>query len=315
MSAITLYRGDALADVRTWANMHPDQRRRDCLRALRDRDTTTLQDLVIAHLKLKGAKGSRISPHTDRSYRTSIKILVLVSERHGLSLAQPGDEFAALFMRALEAEGLKSATIRLRVVAVKQLYRAARWCGLTIPCPWETSRMPYLEDAEVCHPYPEADVRRLLEIPDVRVRAVVLLGAHAGLRAAEICALESQDVDLTQSQLVVRHGKGNKSRVVPLTDELAEALRALPVKPAGEALLWRSYHKMRDRMQEICMLTGVEWRGLHALRHTAGTELYRATGDLYVTAQLLGHKDIKTTQVYVHMSQQHLRDALKKRAG
>jgi integrase len=122
-------------------------------------------------------------------------------------------------------------------------------------------------------------------------------------------------VDLTRSQLVVRHGKGNKSRVVPLTDELTEALRALPVKSAGEPLLWRSYQKMRDRMQEICTLARVEWRGLHALRHTAGTELYRATGDLYVTAQLLGHKDIKTTQVYVQMSQQHLRDALKKRAG
>ncbi|MFC6662892.1 tyrosine-type recombinase/integrase [Deinococcus multiflagellatus] len=130
-----------------------------------------------------------------------------------------------------------------------------------------------------------------------------------------MCALEYQDVDFVQAQLVVRHGKGNKSRIVPLTDELATALRALPVKPAGEALLWRSYHKLRERMQEVCTLMQVEWRGLHALRHTAGTELYRATGDLYVTAQLLGHKDIKTTQVYVHMSQQHLRDALRKRAG
>ena len=71
----------------------------------------------------------------------------------------------------------------------------------------------------------------------------------------------------------------------------------------------------RKACHHVGDLAGVEWRGLHALRHTAGTELYRATGDLYVTAELLGHRDIKTTQIYAHMSQQHLRDALRKRAG
>ncbi|MFC6662893.1 site-specific integrase [Deinococcus multiflagellatus] len=165
-TAIVLYRQDALAEVRTWGTLTPEARRRACLRALRDRDVAALQDLLIAYLKLKGAKGTRISPQTERSYRSSMKILVQVSERQGLSLVQPGDEFGALFMRALEAEGQRSATVRVRVVAVKHLYRAARWCGLEIPCPWDTARVPYLEDAAIRHPYPEADVRRLLDVPD-----------------------------------------------------------------------------------------------------------------------------------------------------
>lgn len=313
--SIVLYQQDQLAPMRTWANLHPDQRRRDCLRALRDRDTATLQDLLIGYMKLKGQKGTRISPATERAYRAAVKVLVDVADRQGLSLAQPGDEFASLFMRALETRGQKSSTIRVRVSAIKTLYRAARWCGLDIPCPWDTTKVPYHEDAAIRLPYPEADVRTLLDFPDVRVRAVLLLGAHAGLRAFEMCALDHGDVDLTLEQLTVRHGKGNKARVVPMTRELTAVMRDLiAARPSG-TLLWASYHHLRDRMVEVCTLMKVEYRGLHALRHTAGTELYRATGDLYVTAALLGHKDIKTTQVYAHMSQAHLRDALRRRAG
>lgn len=312
---LALYRDDALAEVRTWGSMPLEARRRACLRALRDRDVSALQDLLIGYMKLKGSKGTRLAGGTERSYRCAMKVLVQVSEQQGLSLVQPSDEFAALFMRALEAKGQRSSTIRVRVVAVKTLYRAARWCGLDIPCPWEDAKTPYYPDAAVRMPYPESDVRKLLEFPDVRVRAVLLLGAHAGLRAFEMCALTARDVDLVQEQLTVRHGKGDKARVIPMTDELTAAMRALTLARPTGTLLWASYHKLRDRMVEVCEFMRVEYRGLHALRHTAGTELYRATGDLYVTAALLGHKDIKTTQIYAHMSQKHLRDALRKRAG
>lgn len=312
---LVIYKDDRLASMRTWANMHPEQRKRDCLRALRDRDTATLQDLLIGFMKLKGAKGTRISPATERSYRAAVRVLVDISSRQGLSLAQPSDEFASMFMRALEAKGQKSSTIRVRVSAIKTLYNAARWCGLDIPCPWDLTKVPHHEDAAIRMPYPESDVQKLLEFPDVRVRAVVLLGAHAGLRAAEMCALQRADIDLAQEQITVRHGKGGKSRVIPTTPQLSEALRALMAARPDGPLLWVVYHKLRGRMVEVCKFMNIEYRGIHALRHTAGTELYRATGDLYVTAALLGHTDIKTTQIYAHMSQAHLRDALRRRAG
>lgn len=312
--AITPYQGDALSEIRAWGNIPSGERRRACIRALRDRDTAALQDLCIAHLKLRGLKGTKVSTQTVRAYRQGVKVLVQVSEESGLSLIQPPEEFAALFMRTLEGKGYRSATISVRVAAAKELFKAAKWCQALTESPWDGYRVRPESDAVERLPYSDTDLARVLELPEPRIRAAVLLGAHGGLRASEMCALTWADIDLSSETVFVRNGKGGKARQVPMTRPLAEALRALSEPHAG-TLLWKDYQKLLKAVHAAFDLAGVEWRGLHALRHTAGTELYRATGDLYVTAELLGHRDIKTTQIYAHMSQDHLRAALKKRAG
>lgn len=312
--SIAPYRGDTLAEIRTWGNMPPDDRRRACIRALRDKDVGTLQDLSIAHLKLRGFKGTRVSDQTVRAYRQGVKVLVQVTDELGLSLIQPADEFATLFMRTLEAKGYRSATVSVRVAAAKELFKAVKWAGVNIESPWDGHRVRLASDAVKRHPYSDSDLARVLALPDPRIRAAVLLGSHAGLRASEMCSLTWADLDLDTETVFIRQGKGGRPRQVPMTRQLKEALEAIP-HPHEGTLLWKDYPRLLKTVHAAFDLAGVEWRGLHALRHTAGTELYRATGDLYVTAELLGHRDIKTTQIYAHMSQQHLREAMRKRAG
>lgn len=314
VTALVLYEGDRVATATRWSTMPREDRRRKCLAALRDRNAAVLSDLLISYMRLRGRQGNNICPTTERSYISAIRGLVSVSERQGLSLVQPSEDFAALCMRALEQQGMKAATVRHRASVWKHLFRAANWCGLTIPNPWEHTAMPRERDATIRQPYSEAEVAQLLTFPDPSIQATILLGAHGGLRASEIVNLRRADVDFIREQVVVVKGKGGKSRVVPMTEPLKAALLALPERN-GLTLIWARYITLYETLKKVAGFTRVEWRGIHALRHTAGTELYRATGDLYVTAELLGHSDVNTTKIYAHMAQDHLRAALKKRAG
>ncbi|MFZ8844090.1 tyrosine-type recombinase/integrase, partial [Thermoflexus sp.] len=165
----------------------------------------------------------------------------------------------------------------------------------------------------------EAELRRLLRearrSPNPLHRAVILLLAHTGLRASELCALRLSDVTLSErkGKIVVR-GKGEKVREVPLNAEAREALRewlaarpsvpedALfigrrgPLTPSG---VWRI-------VREYARRAGVEAHP-HVLRHTFATRLLREAGaDLVAVAEILGHESLNTTARYTRPSESEL---------
>ena len=147
------------------------------------------------------------------------------------------------------------------------------------------------------------------------------LGLEAGLRASEIAGLGKDDLDLRRlatARLLVRRGKGGRSRVVPLRSELAKHVRAyladvrpalvnghdpgtLLVGNAGKAL---TRFSLNSRMRTIYRKAGLpadriaELSPCHSLRHTCGTQLYRTTRDLRLVQTHLGHSRSTTTEVY-----------------
>jgi integrase len=144
----------------------------------------------------------------------------------------------------------------------------------------------------------------------------VLLGARGGLRLAEALALTWDDVHLTASPatLHVRNGKGGRDRTVLLVPELTDALEALRcatgkrTETAGEqgtdhVLPYRSAERARERLrrlQQRANIPTVNGRAIHSLRHSAGTAVYAATGDLIAVQAWLGHATIATSRGYVH---------------
>jgi len=128
---------------------------------------------------------------------------------------------------------------------------------------------------------------------------------------------------------VIRSGKGGKQRTVPLTRgltaELADwqRLRRAYAEPDESALFVNtggrknrgrrlSASLLRKRLARYYEALGFppRYRGAHMLRHTAGTRFYRATGDLHVTARLLGHANVNTSAIYAKMDLEGLRDAV-----
>src|SRR5258705_12022796 len=141
-----------------------------------------------------------------------------------------------------------------------------------------------------------------------------------GLRRAELARLKVSDVDSKRMVIHVRGGKGRKDRDVMLSPKLLEALRehwrGLQRKPSAWLFPGNRWHT-----GDIPITTKVVWNackeaaqraGLqkdvhpHTLRHCFATHLLEAGADLRMIQILLGHRDLKETTIYLHLSQRHL---------
>jgi len=168
-------------------------------------------------------------------------------------------------------------------------------------------------------------VGRLLAKPEedtvigLRDRAMLALLYGTGIRASECSSLSNGQVDLSQLTITVR-GKGGHERVIPLNPQLAEVLRtylqargpALPTAPFFRSRFgrWLSRGSIYERVRtwgQRCRL-GITLSP-HRLRHTFATHLVRAGIGLVTIRDLLGHRLITSTQIYLHVTGDDLRAA------
>lgn len=137
---------------------------------------------------------------------------------------------------------------------------------------------------------------------------MIRLGAECGLRRAEIAQVNTRDVmdDLIGRSLIV-HGKGDKQRIVPLPDDLADIIETCHgwLFPGR----WSGHVEASYIGKHVARLLGDGWTA-HSLRHRYATTTYAATHDLYLVSKLLGHESMETTQRYVAMPDNRLRSAL-----
>ncbi len=142
--------------------------------------------------------------------------------------------------------------------------------------------------------------------------AILELLYGSGLRVSEVCALGPADTDLAQRTVRVV-GKGDKERIVPMSEPAAAALRRhrshdgsmTPTDPLfrnqrGNRLGPRDVRRILDRRAQAPTHP-------HALRHSFATHLLDGGADLRSVQELLGHADLRTTQVYTHVSRERLR--------
>lgn len=146
-------------------------------------------------------------------------------------------------------------------------------------------------------PVPAAYLSAILESAPSDVRIMIALAAYAGLRCAEIAAIDSSDVDLSKESpvLAVRCGKGSKDRIVPVHPDLAAMLRGRRAGRLVNVSARSVGYKVANHLRSL----GIDATA-HKLRHTFGTELARATeGNIVLVARIMGHEDVSTSMRYV----------------
>jgi len=158
--------------------------------------------------------------------------------------------------------------------------------------------------------------RLLAALANARQRAVVMTIYGAGLRIAEVCALCIADVDSRRMQLRVACGKGGRERLVPLSPRLLEELRAYyrRYRPKGPALFpgrrgkgTLSRAALNKALNIAARKAGIGKRvGPHTLRHCFATHLLELGADLRTVQVLLGHRSVRSTTAYLHVSQARL---------
>ena len=182
-----------------------------------------------------------------------------------------------------------------------------------------------------------AELTRLMNGPDtttlrgLRDKAILELLFSTGLRVSELCGLSQEDVDLSRDEFSIR-GKGEKIRVVFLSDTAREAVRAyLKARTdIGDAMfiqygknsnaemiknhdLRLTSRSVQRIIKQYATIAGITRKVTpHVIRHSFATDLLSNGADIRSVQALLGHANIATTQVYTHVTDKHLRDIHKK---
>lgn len=173
--------------------------------------------------------------------------------------------------------------------------------------------------------FPTSRQNKFKEKTQLRDYAMISLFLGTGIRISECVGLNVEDINLKDNSFVVTR-KGGKRAILYFSDEVAEALcayledyRAQDEKiPPGERALFLSLQRKRITVRAVeniikkysKQVTPLKKITPHKLRSTFGTELYRATGDIYVVADVLGHSDVNTTKRhYAALSEDIRREA------
>jgi integrase/recombinase XerC len=221
---------------------------------------------------------------------------------------------------------------RYRVVAVRRNLSALRTFYTYLRREGIRSDQPAL-DVEL--PKPEQRKPKVLRVPEVaalvrarverprdpslavRDRAILEVLYGSGMRRAELAGLDLDNVDLAGRTARVT-GKGNKQRLVPLTEAAAMAMRSYltvrPSSPDRAFFLGRNKRRLGLRqvwqiVKDIAERAGIERATTHSMRHSFATHFIEGGGDVSTLQKLLGHANISTTQVYLDQSIAHLRRA------
>ncbi|MDN6543350.1 MAG: tyrosine recombinase, partial [Lentilactobacillus parabuchneri] len=176
-------------------------------------------------------------------------------------------------------------------------------------------------------------VNQLLSMPNInqklgiRDRAILETLYATGLRVSELVNLKLGDLHLPMD-LLQTIGKGDKERIIPISDVAVDWLNRyltttrvalLDGKPNTEFIFLNAHGRQLTRQAIWLMIKKyVNQAGIkrhvtpHTLRHSFATHLLENGADLRIVQELLGHSDISTTQIYTHVSHQHLTEVYNK---
>ena len=278
-----------------------------------------LVDAYLQHLKVERGLGKK----TLEAYAADLSGLLTFMDEESLELSEMDPPALSGWLLMLSARGLSARSQARHLSAVRGLFK---WLLLEkevkadptelIDGPKILQKLPNVLDRE--------EVGRLLSMPDRaaprgrRDAAMLHTMYAAGLRVTELCTLPTGDVNL-ESGFVQVLGKGDKRRVVPLGAVARKRIEAwLPdraemAKPNAKALFVSTRGKGMTRqsfwkiIKKYAAAAGIQKNVTpHELRHSFATHLLLGGADLRAVQTMLGHADIGTTQVYTHVTGDHL---------
>jgi integrase/recombinase XerC len=285
-------------------------------------DVAAVLEGFLRHLSLERGR----SRHTVRAYRSDlIGLLAGLDELAGLDLA-----VLRRWLAGGHAAGVSRATLARRAAAARTFTAWARRAGhlasdpgARLASPRPRSALPVVLEVEQASAVLDAAGTGAAEDEPMALRdlLVVELLYATGVRVAELCGLDLDDVDADRRTLRVL-GKGNKERTVVYGVPAATALRRwlatgrpMLVRPGSPPalLLGARGGRLDPRVartvvhRALAAVPGAPDTGPHGLRHAAATHMLAGGADLRYVQELLGHAKLATTQLYTHVTVERLK--------
>ena len=281
---------------------------------------TNLVELVRKYLEyLEVERGA--SPLTLRNYRLYLRRFTEHAQTVGCSDigCVDGDmvakyRLALSRLRDLKGQGLSRKTQGFYAVALRSFLK---WCikkDIVTLSP-DKIDLPKIEDRQIKFLVGE-DVDRLLNCPSInklgglRDKAIFEMLFSTGLRVSEIVKIKREEIDFDRRELGIV-GKGGHARIVFISTRAAEWVKKylelrrddhpalFPITPRS---IQRMIHKYAKKLKLPMEVTP------HVLRHSFASDLLIAGADIRSVQEMLGHKNIQTTQIYTHVTHRHLKE-------
>ena len=304
--------------------------------------------------------------HSRRAHTARIleRLLIYLREAHSITDWRAVNEthlrdfavFAATRHRSPRGKHITAATLRQWLSIIRTFFAWQCMHGHLLHSPAARLVLPRGEQP-LPHVLNEQDITKLIEKPDIKTaiglrdRAIMETLYATGIRHAEVQRLDLYDIDTAAHRLTVRLGKGQRDRMVPLTETAAHWLTryitvARPELAAGKLwgkgkrrikrnrpqssptpwatstpALWLavngrrlSYQMIADRIRDYALQAEVK-ANVHTFRHCCATHLLRAGASVRHVQQLLGHRDLSTTEIYTRVEISDLQQAIETAAN
>jgi len=150
---------------------------------------------------------------------------------------------------------------------------------------------------------------KISKIDNIKHKSIISLAFSIGLRVSEVINLKIEDIDSKRMIINIRQAKGNKDRVVPLSQSILELLRVYFKAYRPKEYLFNGQNSLQYSA-ESCNQIVKKYLGkdyhFHLLRHSCFTSLLENGTDISIIQRVAGHQNVKTTLVYTHVSTQLL---------
>ena len=275
----------------------------------------------------------RYSRHTIISYQNDLRgFEVFLAGQYGsLTLDQVKSAFIRSWLASLKEGGITSKTINRKISSLKSFFKynirkevISASPMSVISSPKSGKKLPQYVD--------QKDMELLfnhIEFPDswegMTERLILQIFYNAGIRQAELLQLQSNHFDAKNSTIKVL-GKGNKERIIPVSNQLVQLIRDYIQRKSGEfPALNNGYLLVNGRGNKLypkyvynvvrkylSLVTTIDKKSPHILRHTFATHLTNNGADINAVKDLMGHSSLAATQIYTHNSIEKLKEAFKK---
>ena len=257
------------------------------------------------------------SSHTISNYRRDLVVFNEFLEQQELSYENVSADHIRDFVRTEHRRGLSGSSIRRRLAAIRSWFeflinenKISTNPAVGIVTPKTSKKLPKTLTVDQISSLLHQENDNPLMIRDLAMFELIY---SSGLRVAECASLELDSVDISAGE-VRAVGKGNKPRQVPVGSKALDMLTkwlAIRKPVANNALFISargtriSIRNIQKRLDQLALKTGINISP-HMLRHSFATHVLESSQDLRAVQKMLGHSDIKTTQIYTHLDFQHL---------
>ncbi len=270
----------------------------------------------------------RYSPNTIKSYKSDLSDFInYCNDNNKIEITLINERFIKSYLMNLSEKKLEKISIVRKLSSLRGLFTFAFKEDLIkqnptsqVQNPRTSKKLPEITSA--------GNILKTFQLVDeadgnpVLIKAIFELLYGCSLRVSEVCNLKAGDVDFEKGSLRVL-GKGSKTRIVPIGEQskknLTDYLNLFPAEnfsqpflrnKAGKKLYEKYIYRVVNKY--LSKVTDIRKKSPHILRHSSATHMLDNGADLRAVKEILGHENLKTTQIYTHVSIERLKQSYKK---